>query len=148
MANISKHKSAEYTKLMLVGDSGAGKTSALASLANAGYNLRILDFDDGLSILPEFLNKDAVSNVSFITLKDGLGQANAFRKGVQMITQWKDGDEDFGPVKSWTNKDVLVIDSLEPTLVGYALDTPISPSMYCICVVTTTLHGTSEPVIY
>ena len=118
MANISKHKSAEYTKLMLVGDSGAGKTSALASLANAGYNLRILDFDDGLSILPEFLNKDAVSNVSFITLKDGLGQANAFRKGVQMITNWKDGDEDFGTVKNWTNKDVLVIDSL--TLMGEA----------------------------
>jgi len=79
MANISKHKSADYTKLMLVGDSGAGKTSALASLANAGYNLRILDFDDGLSILPEFLNKDAVQRVSYVTLKDGLGQANAFR---------------------------------------------------------------------
>ena len=85
MANIKTHKSAEYTKLMLVGDSGSGKTTALASLANAGYNLRILDFDDGLSILPEFLNKDAVKNVSFVTCKDSLGQATAFRKGVQMI---------------------------------------------------------------
>ena len=54
MANIKTHKSAEYTKLMLVGDSGSGKTTALASLANAGYNLRILDFDDGLSILQSF----------------------------------------------------------------------------------------------
>ena len=95
MANNSKHKSTEYTKLLLVGDRGAGKTSALASLANAGYNLRILDFDDGLSILPEFLDDNAVKNVSYITLRDGLGQANAFRKGVQMITNWKDGDEDF-----------------------------------------------------
>ena len=63
-------------------------------------------------------NKDAVKNVSFITCKDSLGQANAFRKGVQMITNWKDGDEDFGSVKNWTNKDVLVIDSL--TLMGEA----------------------------
>ena len=62
MANIKTHKSAEYTKLMLVGDSGSGKTTALSTLANAGYNLRILDFDDGLSILPEFLNKYAVKN--------------------------------------------------------------------------------------
>ena len=118
MANISKHKSTEYTKLLLVGDSGAGKTSALASLANAGYNLRILDFDDGLSILPEFLDENEVKNVSYVTLRDGLGQANAFRKGVQMITNWKDGDEDFGSVKNWTSKDVLVIDSL--TLMGEA----------------------------
>ncbi len=118
MANIKTHKATEYTKLMLVGDSGSGKTTALASLANAGYNLRILDFDDGLSILPEFLNKDAVKNVSFVTCKDSLGQATAFRKGVQMITNWKDGDEDFGSVKNWTNKDVLVIDSL--TLMGEA----------------------------
>jgi len=116
MANIKNHKSSDYTKLLLVGDSGSGKTSSLAALANAGYNLRILDYDDGLSILPEFLNKDAVKRVSYVTLKDALGQASAFRKGVQLITQWKDGDEDFGPVKSWTNKDVLVIDSL--TLMG------------------------------
>ncbi len=68
MANIKRHKAAEYTKLMLVGDSGSGKTTALSTLANAGYNLRILDFDDGLSILPEFLNKDAVKNAAFSIL--------------------------------------------------------------------------------
>ena len=68
MANIKNHKSSDYTKLLLVGDSGSGKTSSLAALANAGYNLRILDYDDGLSILPEFLNKDAVKRVSYVTL--------------------------------------------------------------------------------
>ena len=118
MASIRNHTSVDVTKLLLVGDSGSGKTATLATLANAGYNLRILDFDDGLSILPEFLDENAVKNVSYVTLRDGLGQANAFRKGVQMITNWKDGDEDFGSVKNWASKDVLVIDSL--TLMGEA----------------------------
>ena len=51
MANISKHISADVTKLLLVGDSGSGKTAALAALANAGKNLRILDYDDGFCLL-------------------------------------------------------------------------------------------------
>ena len=50
MANIAKHISADVTKLLLVGDSGSGKTAALAALANAGKNLRILDYDDGLDL--------------------------------------------------------------------------------------------------
>ena len=63
MANISKHKSTSVTKLLLCGVSGSGKTSALASLANAGKKLRILDYDDGLDILPEFLKPDVVKIV-------------------------------------------------------------------------------------
>ena len=118
MANISKHISADVTKLLLVGDSGSGKTSALAALANAGKNLRILDYDDGLDILPDLLTPEAVKRVSYVTLKDSIGKADAFRKGVNLISNWKDGDEDFGSVKTWTKDDVLVIDSL--TLMGEA----------------------------
>ena len=58
MASIKNHQSTDVTKLLLVGDSGSGKTASLAQLANAGYNLRILDYDDGLAILPEFLTAD------------------------------------------------------------------------------------------
>lgn len=118
MASIRNHTSVDVTKLLLVGDSGSGKTATLATLANAGYNLRILDFDDGLAILPEFLNKDAVDRVSFVTLKDPINKAEAFRKSANLIGNWRDGDEDFGPVSKWTSKDVLVIDSL--TLMGEA----------------------------
>lgn len=63
MASIKEHTSADVTKLLLVGDSGSGKTAALASLANAGKNLRILDYDDGLSILPDLLTPEGVSRV-------------------------------------------------------------------------------------
>lgn len=118
MASIRNHTSTDVTKLLLVGDSGSGKTATLATLANAGYNLRILDFDDGLAILPEFLLDSAVDRVSFVTLKDPIGKADAFRKSANLIGNWKDGDEDFGPVNKWTSKDVLVIDSL--TLMGEA----------------------------
>ena len=118
MASIKNHQSTDVTKLLLVGDSGSGKTAALAELANSGYNLRILDYDDGLAILPEFLNSDAVNRVSYITLKDPIGKAESFRKGVTLISNWKDEEEEFGPVSKWTSKDVLVIDSL--TLMGEA----------------------------
>ncbi len=37
-------------KLALLGNSGDGKTGALASLANAGYRLAVFDFDGGLDI--------------------------------------------------------------------------------------------------
>jgi len=116
MASIRNHQASEVTKLLLVGDSGSGKTASLASLANAGYNLRILDFDDGLAILPEFLNPEAIDRVSYVSLKDPFGHVTAFRKSAQLLSSWKDGDEDLGSVKNWTNKDVLVIDSL--TLMG------------------------------
>ena len=118
MASIKNHQSTDVTKLLLVGDSGSGKTASLAQLANAGYNLRILDYDDGLAILPEFLTADAVDRVSYVTLKDPIGKADSFRRGVNLISNWKDEGEDFGPVSKWTSKDVLVIDSL--TLMGEA----------------------------
>jgi hypothetical protein len=118
MANISKHKSTSVTKLLLCGDSGSGKTSALASLANAGKKLRILDYDDGLDILPEFLKPEAVNNVSYVTLRDSLAQADSFRRGARLLSHWKDGDEDLGHVKEWGEDTVLVIDSL--TLMGEA----------------------------
>ena len=97
MASIKEHTSADVTKLLLVGDSGSGKTAAQASLANAGRNVRILDYDDGLSILPDLLTPEGVSRVSYVTLKDPIGKAEAFRKGANLIANWKDGELLEGP---------------------------------------------------
>ena len=38
-------------KMLLVGDSKAGKTGALASLLLAGYNIRVIDLDNGADVL-------------------------------------------------------------------------------------------------
>jgi hypothetical protein len=43
-----EHESNSIVKAMLAADSGSGKTGALACLVDAGFNLRILDFDNGL----------------------------------------------------------------------------------------------------
>lgn len=116
MPSFRKHTVSKSTKLLLVGDSGAGKTATLATLANAGYNVRILDFDNGLDILSSYLNDDAVDRVHYETLRDDLKKATAFAEAIKLINDWKTDDVDFGPVANWTEKDVLVIDSM--TMMG------------------------------
>jgi ribosome-associated translation inhibitor RaiA len=114
MPSYSQHPVSSRTKLLLVGDSGAGKTAMLAGLANAGYELFILDFDDGLDILSSYLNKDAVDRVHYETLRDDLGKAEAFGKTLKLLDGWVDSatGEDFGPIDSWDAKRVLVVDSV------------------------------------
>jgi hypothetical protein len=55
MPTIDQHPSSTSTKLLVVGDSGAGKTGALASLCAAGYQVFVIDFDKGTEILRDYL---------------------------------------------------------------------------------------------
>lgn len=55
MPPLSRHQSAKTTKMLLIGDPGAGKTGATAALAAAGYNMRYVDTDNGLDILTDLL---------------------------------------------------------------------------------------------
>jgi AAA domain len=107
------------TKLLLLGDSGSGKTGALASLAIAGYNLYILDFDAGLDILKNVLrnHKDATERVDYITCTDQMQQiqgrvvpkaAQAWPKAINSMDNWPGK----GNIQTWGEKDILVIDSL------------------------------------
>jgi len=134
MGKLSEHSSSSITKMLLIGDSGAGKTGALASLAQAGYNLRILDLDAGLDVLANLLKdpnspygKDALARVEFETLTDSIktvgtrlvpGKAAVWQRAVKLLENWKTESADFGPILKWTDKDVLVIDSL--TMLGQA----------------------------
>ena len=61
MPALSDHQSSQTTKMLFIGDSGSGKTGALASLAAAGYNLRILDVDNGVDILANLLRDPQVA---------------------------------------------------------------------------------------
>jgi len=54
MPKLGDHQSKSTTKMLFVGDSGAGKTGALASLAAAGYHLHIMDLDNGLDVLNNY----------------------------------------------------------------------------------------------
>ena len=127
MPSILAHQSTQSTKLLLIGDSGAGKTGALFSLAKAGYNIRLVDFDNGADALASLARDDlkAAENIIYETFTDKFKSLNgrvipdglptAFSRALNMMTHWKvpgaDG-YDLGKVSDWGPKDILVIDSL------------------------------------
>lgn len=47
-------------KMLLIGDSGSGKTGSLASLVRAGYTVGIIDMDNGVQILQQILKDDPI----------------------------------------------------------------------------------------
>jgi len=115
------HKSADKRgifKGLVVGDSGAGKTGAIASLIDAGYKLKIMDFDAGLDPLVGYVkNKELLGNVEFVTLRDtfklrgsylAVDKAPAYQRGMALLQDWNGA----GPVQSWDPDTILVIDTL------------------------------------
>lgn len=107
------------TKMLLCGDSGSGKTAALASLANAGYKLRIFDFDNGLDVLSALVKPENMGNVHYVTLKDDRKNAGAFRDFANMLEDWKETDgTSFGGVHTWGEDTVVVVDTI--TFMGQA----------------------------
>lgn len=124
MPTLDEHQSAHTTKIMLLGDSGTGKTSALAALANADYKLRILDFDNGLDTLRHLVKPEKLKNVVFETLTDKRkavagkalpdGIPTAFSQGMNLLTHWKtngEGAYDLGKPVEWGEDTVIVMDS-------------------------------------
>jgi hypothetical protein len=115
MPALSDHQSNQTTKLLLIGDSGMGKTGALASLARAGYNLYIVDYDNGLDILANVLRNEpeALARVQFETITDKtrisngvmIPEGKAWSNGLRQIDKFLNG-----PCKG--PRDVFVLDSL------------------------------------
>jgi hypothetical protein len=127
MPKLTQHKNAHSNKLLLIGDSGSGKTGSLISLLKAGYKLVILDFDNGLDILVNACMEEPdgeklLEQVTYATLTDKMkavgnnvipdGQPKAFSQAMKLLTNWKTEDEDLGPASTWDTDTVLVVDSL------------------------------------
>lgn len=123
MPRIEDATAPNFTKLLLIGDSGTGKTGALASLARDGYKLHILDFDNKIAggILPIVLKQQPSfkgGTVDYEPLRDNLkssplgpildGMAQAFTKGIGLLDKWSDGSVP----KTWGPEHILVLDSL------------------------------------
>lgn len=114
MAELSDYGDISSIKMMIIGDSGSGKTGALASLAKAGYKLHILDFDKGLAVLYQTLKgTDAVKNIEYESFSDGyknIGgrivctRADAWAKATKTLSDWKP--------ENWDHQHILVLDSL------------------------------------
>jgi len=121
MTKLSEHSSSKFVKLMFMGNSGTGKTGALTSLVAAGYELRILDMDNGLDVLVAFINKECpqlLSSVDYETIRDKYvagamgpkiqGGPKAYVEACKLMTKWSDDTE---PCE-WGEKTVFVLDSL------------------------------------
>jgi len=137
MPSASQHHSQRTTKTLLIGDSSAGKTGSLASLVAAGYRVRMLDMDNGGDSVVALLNDprypyqpyclahgiDIGEGFNYVTITEEMTRhrtegrfvpkaATAWIKMVDMIENWVDGDIRLGGIDTWTERDILVIDTL------------------------------------
>ena len=111
-------------KILMIGDSGGGKTGSLVSLAKAGFNVNLLDFDNGHEILYGLLADDeaALRRVDVETHTDDYKQSGnsliavtplkGFSGGMKVLNDWPGK----GKPTTWGPDTVLVLDSL--TLMG------------------------------
>lgn len=120
MPSLDQHSASDVIKMILIGDSGTGKTGSLVSLVKAGYKLRIMDFDGLLRVLVEQIKlqcPDKIKNVNYLSFADELkasdagpipkGIPKAFNNAMKALERW----EDLGDPGEWGPDCVLVIDT-------------------------------------
>lgn len=122
MPKASEHPSGLFTKMLMAGESGSGKTGALISLLVAGYKVHVIDLDAGLDFLMHELRKrhpEVLDNLDYVTCTDKLkpspagglipvGIPTAYTKAVGLMDKWEDGTKP----SEWGKDHVLVVDSL------------------------------------
>lgn len=114
---------------MIVGWPGSAKTGSVAALLNAGYKVRMIDFEGNYLPLLRYTKKEFLKNLDIVTLQDKLsgdssrfiepeGIPTAFADALKLLNgEWKytgkDGKEvNLGRSKEWGRDTVLLIDSL------------------------------------
>lgn len=136
MSSFEEEPKVEFVKCLVLGDPGSGKTGSITSLVQAGYKLRIYDFDNLLGSLKSFVNHtcpDLRGNISSQTFTDKMkgldmpltmqgnalkvmpfldGTPTAFSRALKQLNYWKDGEEDLGKPSEWGADTFVVIDSL------------------------------------
>lgn len=113
---------------LIVGFPGGGKTGCISALLNAGYKVRMLNYE-GLNYrsLVQFTDARGLKNLDIITLSDPytqgekflepLGDPKAFNKGLLAMKDWKTTDAkgnkySLGASKDWGPDTVVVLDGM------------------------------------
>lgn len=128
MPSLRQFHDSPSIKMLLIGESKSGKTSALASLVRAGYSLFIGDFDGNLDYLAHDLGKTdpaLLDRVVYKTFRDKTkidrnrdviidGRAEAFDGWVSMLDKGIDLPDGTpsGPARDLSTSWVVVLDSL------------------------------------
>lgn len=125
MPSLTDHPSTNLVKLLAIGDAMAGKTGSLVSLVKAGYKLRVIDLDNKLDVLRQYVLRECpemIANVEYRTVADKRkagsmgavisGTPKAYIDTVKMLERWKYDDIDLGSPADWGPDCILVIDSL------------------------------------
>jgi hypothetical protein len=114
-------------RMLIVGYPGTAKTGMIASLANVGYKIRMLDYDGNSQSLLEYTDKDKLANIDIVYLEDKMrngdrfiettGIPTAFRAGLDLMDEWKytepNGTEvNLGKSKDWGCDTIVVLDSM------------------------------------
>lgn len=105
-------KNIKLLKTLVVGDSGAGKTSQLALLANAGYKVVIADFGNKLQSIANLITPEGAKNLYVKTFRDDIinSKALAWPSFKQEIAK---GDwAGAGKIEDFDDKFVFAVDDL------------------------------------
>ena len=140
MPTLDQHQSNLLAKVLVIGDSKAGKTGGLISLLKAGYRLFILDMDNLLDILKALAMKECpelIKNVEYRTLRDErvwtpdgpkVTAPKAYAAAVRMMQHWKYDDVDYGKPAEWGPNCIFVLDSLSRLCdAAYDFRVPLTP---------------------
>lgn len=139
MPNFTTPRPVRNTKILYLGHTGSGKTGSLCSLASAGYNVRILDLDDGTELIDDYMTnpksiylrprpglwteeqaRTAPERMSYVTITEGhkitgtkpIPKGDSWAKVQNQLNNWRDGTTVLGNIATWRPTDVLVIDGL------------------------------------
>lgn len=136
MPKLTEHQGTKFVKGLLVGDPGSGKTGGLESLVQAGYKLRIWDFDNLLTPLIKFIKKNCperIDQVRYQSFTDKLigkdipammqgknlyipspvnGIPVAYPNALKQLNHWRDGTEDLGIPATWGQDTFVIVDTL------------------------------------
>lgn len=121
MTKLSAHHAGQFVKLLYMGNSSVGKTGSLVSLVKAGYQLRILDMDNGLDVLKAYIEQecpDKIDAVDYESRRDTYkatplgavvqGVPKAYIDSLKLMTQWSDTTAP----SEWGANHIFIIDSL------------------------------------
>lgn len=119
MPTLDKQTTSALVKFLYIGDSGTGKTGSLVSLLKAGYELRILDMENGLAAFVAYAKRENLdlTKVEYVPITEKLtmsamgpvvsGTPKAFVDAIKFMQKWEDGSDP----ATWGPKKILVLDS-------------------------------------